>query len=119
VSQTIDEILERIRLEVRCRNLKLAPDLDETNGAVTPAAFPASESLVRDIRLLVDTGRLSHVTGHSCARERTGARPWCVYAIPLEDGRMLSKSRDHYHLSVAERSFPPCDREEICIKPML
>jgi hypothetical protein len=62
VSQTIDEILERVRLEVRRRNLKLAPDLDETNGAVTPIAFQASERLTSDIRQLVDTGRFSNVT---------------------------------------------------------
>ena len=66
VSQTIDEILERIRLEVRRRNLKPAPDLlDENNCAVTPVAFQASESLASDIRQLVGTSSLFHVTGQA------------------------------------------------------
>lgn len=63
MSQTIDEILERIGLEVRHRNLNLTPDIDATNGAVTPAALPASENLASAIRPLVDIGRFSHVTG--------------------------------------------------------
>ena len=62
MSQTIDEILERSRLEGRRRNLKLAPDLDEANGAVTPVAFQASEKLASNVRQLVDIGRCSNVT---------------------------------------------------------
>ena len=62
---TIDKILERIRLEVGRRNLKLTPDLDETNGAVIPSALPASENLTSDVRQLVDAGRFSNVSGQA------------------------------------------------------
>lgn len=65
VSQTIGDIFDRFRLEVRRRTLKLASGLDETNDSATQAAFQASESLSSDIRQLVDPGRFSRVTGQA------------------------------------------------------
>ena len=163
VSQTIDEILERIRLEVRCRNLKLAPDLDETNGAVTPVAFQTSESLASNIRQLVDIGRFSNVTEQvyqPTPSSTLSARGFLnlhdqhfvnfVYGSilrqvpepPSRDPRKLRQGEDRCSTLVrlryslggrthavkikgllpllrCERSFPLCDRVEICIKLML
>jgi O-antigen chain-terminating methyltransferase len=41
------------------------PDIDETNGAVTPAALQASGILASDIRQLVDNVRFSKITGQA------------------------------------------------------